>query len=244
MYTGVDAETATGNAAVTATAGKVVEYGGRPVVTYFFSSSGGHTESVQNVWYNFAPAPWLRGVPDPYDDSYGNPYYRWTASYTLAAAASKVRSLYKGTLEGIKITQTGVSPRVVRAQVVGTEGASTVTGFQLERLFGTRSTYMSFTTLNEKGERTKTTTPSPSGVVSKRASKPAKKVTIHFSVQGTVYPAKRGLFVTVQLWTGVGWRSVAHTRLAANGSYTILVKLPGTYRVASEGLDGPNIKVP
>jgi stage II sporulation protein D len=244
MYTGVDAETASGNAAVAATSGKVVEYGGRPVVTYFFSSSGGHTESVQNVWYNFAPAPWLRGVPDPYDDTFSNPYYHWTSSYTLAAVASKVRNLYKGALEGIKITETGVSPRVVRAQVVGTEGASTVTGFQLERLFGTRSTYMAFTTLDEKGERTKTEVKATKSTVTGVASKAAKKVTIHFSVQGTIYPAKRGVFVTAQLWTGVGWRSVAHSRLAANGSYTILVKLPGTYRVASEGLDGPNVRVP
>ena len=244
MYGNVSSETAAGNAAVAATSGKVVEYQGHPMVTYFFASSGGHTESVQNIWYNFAPVPWLRGVTDPYDDSFGNPYYHWTSSYTLAGAASRVRDLYKGTLEGIKITQTGVSPRIVRAVVVGTQGASTVTGFQLQRLFGTRSTYMSFTTLAEQGKRTKTTTRPASGAPRGRAGKAAKKVTIRLSVQGTIFPATRGLTVIAQRWSGVRWRSVARARLTSNGSYTILVKTPGTYRIASEGLDGPNIRVP
>jgi stage II sporulation protein D len=252
MYRGVGAESATGNAAVSATSGEVVEYDGRPAATYFFSSSGGYTESVQNVWYDFSPAPWLHGVPDPYDDSYDNPYYRWTDSYTLASAASKVRDLYRGALEGIKVTQTGVSPRVVRAQVVGTDGSSTVSGIQLQRLFGTRSTYMSFTTLNEQGERIKSetkptspaTTPSVSGAATNRAGKPAKKVTVHLSVQGTIYPATRGQAVTAQRWAGWGWRPVAGARLTAKGGYTILVKAPGTYRVVYQGLDGPNVKVP
>ena len=244
VYGGVGAEKATANAAVAATSEKVVEYDGHPVTTYFFASSGGHTESIQNVWYNFAPEPWLRGVPDPYDDSYRNPYYHWTDSYTLVAAAQKVRDLYKGALEGIKITETGASPRVVRAVVAGTDGSSTVTGTQLQRLFGTRSTYVSFTTLAEKGERTRTASPPESRAATKPASKAAKKVTIHLSVQGTVYPATRGLTVTAQRWAGGGWRSVARARLTTTGTYTILVKTPGTYRVGYEGLDGPNVKVP
>jgi hypothetical protein len=128
--------------------------------------------------------------------------------------------------------------------VAGTDGSSTVTGTQLQRLFGTRSTYVSFTTLAEKGERTRTTSPPESRAATKPASKAAKKVTIHLSVQGTVYPATRGLTVTAQRWAGGGWRSVARARLTTTGTYTILVKTPGTYRVGYEGLDGPNVKVP
>jgi len=232
MYGPVSTETATGNAAVAATSGTVVEYEGHPAVTYFFSSSGGSTESVQNVWYKFAPEPWLRGVKDPYDDAYANPYYRWMDSYTLASAEHKLGTLCRGTLEGVKITQTGVSPRVVRALVVGTHGASTVTGTQLQQLFETRSTYMSFATLTEKGERTRT-------VVSH-----AKKVTIQLTVEGTVYPAKRGQTVTAQRYAGAGWRSVSRGRLSAKGSYVAVVKAPGTYRIVYKGLDGPNVRVP
>jgi stage II sporulation protein D len=232
MYGPVSKETATGDGAVAATSGTVVEYEGRPAVTYFFASSGGATESIQNVWYNFAPKPWLRGVPDPYDNAYGNPYYRWTASYTMTAAEHKLGTLCKGALEGIKITQMGVSPRVVRGLVVGTDGASTVTGIQLQQLFETRSTYMSFATLTEKGDRTRAVATAP------------KRVTIQLSVQGAVYPAKRGQTVTAQRYLAVGWRSVSRGHLTASGSYTVVVRTPGTYRVVYQGLDGPNVRVP
>jgi stage II sporulation protein D len=156
MYEGVNAETATSNAAVAATAGQVVEYNGAPVVTYFFASSGGYTESVQNVWYGIAPEAWLHGEADPYDDSYNNPYYRWTNPYSVATAARKLRKYYAGTFEGLNVLQTGVSPRVVQAQVVGSEGSHTVTGAQLQQLFGTLSTYMSFSTLTEIGSQSST----------------------------------------------------------------------------------------
>jgi len=244
MYLGVKSETATGNAAVRATSGKVVEYAGRPAVTYYFSSSGGYTESVQNVWYGLTPRPWLRGVPDPYDDSYGNPYYRWTRSYTLAAASHKVGRLYAGTFMGIKVTQMGVSPRVVRAVVVGTHGAGRATGVELQRLFGTLSTDMSFTTLTEAGERTRTVVKETKGTAKRPASEVTRKVTIRLAVQGTVYPSERGQTVIAQRWEGRSWRSVARSRLTPRGSYAILVKAPGTYRISYQLLDGPNFRVP
>src|SRR5580704_5330410 len=48
MYRGVAAETAATNAAVAATAGQIVTYGGRPAITYYFASSGGMTENIEN----------------------------------------------------------------------------------------------------------------------------------------------------------------------------------------------------
>ena len=48
VYLGVAAETASTNAAVAATAGQIVTYAGQPAITYFFASSGGMTEDVQN----------------------------------------------------------------------------------------------------------------------------------------------------------------------------------------------------
>ncbi|MGH2842023.1 MAG: SpoIID/LytB domain-containing protein [Solirubrobacteraceae bacterium] len=153
MYEGVKAETSASDAAVAATTGQVVQYAGRPALTYYFASSGGHTESVQNVFAGTAPEPWLLGVPDPYDDSYNNPYYQWLDRLTVAAAARRLGAYYTGTFEGIHITQTGVSPRVISARVVGTGGSATVTGPQLQRLFATPSTDMMFATLTATGRR-------------------------------------------------------------------------------------------
>ena len=145
MYGGVNSETATSDAAVAATAGQVVTYDGAPAVTYFFSSSGGSTESIQNVWPGSAPEPWLRGVPDPYDAAADNPDHSWQVTLTLAAATAKLHGLVDGTLERIVVTRRGVSPRVIAAQVVGSTGTTTVTGSQLAVAFGLLSTDMSFT---------------------------------------------------------------------------------------------------
>jgi len=243
VYGGMSADSATGDAAVAATTGEVVEYAGRPAVTYFFSSSGGQTESVQNIWSGDAPDPWLRGVPDPYDDSFGNPYYRWSVDYTLAAAEHKLQNLYKGSLEGIKVVQTGVSPRVVHALVVGTDGASQITGTQLQMLFATRSTYMSFTTLSELGERKTEVKIKRRPAVKGRRQRVTKTTTSYLSVRGTVYAAKPDPPVTAQLDVDGSWRSVGREPVVRD-AYAITVKVPGTYRVVYDGLDGPNVNVP
>ena len=108
------------DAAVAATSGQVVTYNGVPVVTYFSSSSGGHTENIENVWPGSTPEPWLRGVPDPYDSAGGNPYYRWGRDLTLASASAQLGRLVKGTLIGITVVKHGSSPRILTASIVGT----------------------------------------------------------------------------------------------------------------------------
>jgi stage II sporulation protein D len=160
MYEGVKAETASTDSAVAATTGQVVEYDGRPVVTYFFASSGGETESVQNVFAGIGPASWLVSKADPYDDSYGNPYYRWKENLTLPAAGRKLGKLVEGSLDGVAVLSHGVSPRIVQARIVGSRGSATVTGEQLQKALGTPSTWMSLTTINTTGTQTTRTVPS------------------------------------------------------------------------------------
>ena len=55
MYKGVAAEYPTTDAAVAATAGQVVAQNGKPVTTYFFSTSGGHTENVEDSFIGALP---------------------------------------------------------------------------------------------------------------------------------------------------------------------------------------------
>src|SRR5207248_6666039 len=109
-YGGVGAETAATDAAVAATRGQILTYSGKPAITYFFSSSGGYTESVQYAFGGATPEPWLRGVPDPYDGAGGDPYHHWTYRLTVATAAGKLGGLVTGSLVGIKVTKHGVSP--------------------------------------------------------------------------------------------------------------------------------------
>ena len=144
MYRGVGAETAATNAAVAATSGQIVTYNGAPAVTYFFASSGGYTENVEDAWAGATPDPWLRGVPDPYDGAGGDPYHHWTRQMSLAAATKDLGKLVKGSLVGIKVTKTGASPRIMTANVIGTRGTTSVTGSQLEGAFGLLSTWATF----------------------------------------------------------------------------------------------------
>ncbi len=141
VYKGRAAETPQTNAAVAATAGQVVTYAGRPVTTYFFASSGGMTEDVQNGFPGSEPEPWLRGVEDPYDQG---PLHSWTITMSVAAAASRLRGLFRGSFEGIEVLKRGYSPRIVSAKVLGSQGASEVSGPELAGRLGLYATWAYF----------------------------------------------------------------------------------------------------
>src|SRR4051794_12482202 len=134
MYSGVGVETPASNAAVAATRGQVVTYHGAPVVTYFFSTSGGRTEDVENTPLGSEPKPWLVSVKDDYDSV--SPRHRWTASMSMSAAAGKLGGLVRGKFRGIRVVKRGASPRIVSAVVVGSKGSVPVDGATLRARLG------------------------------------------------------------------------------------------------------------
>ena len=148
VYLGAKAHTAQTNAAVAATAGQVVTYAGQPAITYFFASSGGMTESVQNAFPGAAPEPWLRGVPDPYDQG---PEHSWTESMSFATAAARLRGLVKGTFRGIEVLRRGYSPRVISAYVLGSAGHTQVSGPELEERLGLYDSWAYFSVRTPAG---------------------------------------------------------------------------------------------
>lgn len=236
MYEGVAAETPSTDAAVAATRGQVVTLSGQPVVTYFFASSGGHTESIQDAWPGSAAEPWLRGVDDPYDDAGGNPYYRWAVTVSLSSAAADLGSLVKGSLTGIKVTQTGTSPRVIQAQVTGSGGVATVSGSELQGAFGLMSTWMSFSTISSSARATHTRY----ARMEVFGDSSAVSATLH----GSVSPASgRGSRLAVQRQVGRRWETVASVPVSRRGSYHVALGVAGRYRVVYRGLDGPVVSV-
>jgi stage II sporulation protein D len=239
VYRGVSGETSSTDAAVAATRGQIVTYQGKPAVTYYFASSGGYTEDIQNAWPGSTPEPWLRGVPDPYDDSGGNPYYRWSEQLSMSDAAARLGSLVNGTFQGIEVTQRGVSPRVVAAKVLGSGGTTAVTGPQLQGDFGLLSTYMSFSTISS-------TTSDPPALVRTRMGNAAvalESAGLTPRLGGEVLPAQRGMSVMVQRRVNGHWRTVRRAALGRGGSYSIGLTHPGRYRVVYRGLDGPGVSV-
>jgi stage II sporulation protein D len=141
VYGGLASETASTDEAANATKGQVVMYGGKIAETYFSACSGGHTESVQNVF--FGPAvPYLVGVPDPYD--YYCPLHDWTLRFSGPEISSRLGGYLDGALEKVVVTKRGVSPRIVWAKLYGTGGVTKVRGDQLESALGTYSDWMTF----------------------------------------------------------------------------------------------------
>jgi stage II sporulation protein D len=140
VYEGLESEDARTNAAVDATRSQVVMYGGEVAQTFYSACSGGHTESVVNVFGT--AVPYLVGVPDPYD--YHCPLHKWTLRFTGPEISARLAPYLDGRLKQIVVTKRGVSPRIVTAKLIGTGGVSAVTGEQLEVALGGYDTWMRF----------------------------------------------------------------------------------------------------
>lgn len=140
VYLGAAAETSRTNSAVAATAGQVVTYQGRPVTTYFFASSGGMTENIEDSFLGSEPQPWLKGVLDPYEGTAS----RWSLSMSFHAAGVRLRGLYRGRFHGIEVLHRGASPRITGALVLGTAGNGRVSGPELASILGLGSTWAYF----------------------------------------------------------------------------------------------------
>jgi stage II sporulation protein D len=242
MYGGVAAETPATDAAVAATSGQILTYHGAPATTFFFSSSGGYTENIENVWSGATPEPWLRGVPDPYDGVPGNPYHQWSYRMTLASARKKLGSLVKGKFRGIRVTKRGVSPRVISAVVVGSRGKTQVTGTQLETAFALPSTWMRFTTISSaKKKRPKLPRAALDHIFSVAVQ--AELRSHAEGLTGFVFPASKGSVLTAQRHVGKHWRTFKRLRAGVGGSYTLAITRSGTYRVMFAGAVGPTITI-
>jgi stage II sporulation protein D len=227
MYRGYLSETPSTGAAVDNTRGQLVTYGGKPVVTYFFSTSGGYTEDIQNVFDGATPQPWLQGVDDPYDNS--SPYHRWGPySYSPRDFAAKLGGWVRGRFRSLDVLQRGVSPRIVRAEVRGSRGNTVVTGAQLRARLGLRDTWFYV-----RGVSSTT-----SSGLRARTSSGSRPVT---AIRGSV-SSSRKRFVTLQRQVRGRWVHVLDVPLQ-NGRYEIHVAAAGAYRVLAGWAPGPVLRV-
>jgi len=144
VYEGTASEDPRTNRAADETRGVVVRYGGAIAQTFFSACSGGHTESVQNVFFG-PPVPYLVGVPDPYDGLC--PLHTWTLRFSGPEISAKLSSYLNGKLKRIVVTKRGASPRIVQAKLYGTGGVSTIRGDQLAAALGGYDRWMHFVKL-------------------------------------------------------------------------------------------------
>ena len=247
VYSGADAEQSRTNAAVSATANEVLRYGGAVAATYFFSTSGGQTEDIQNVFYGAEPEAYLTSVKDPYDGF--APKHRWKLVMSKRSMQAKLGSLVKGRLRGIKVLQRGASPRVVWAAVVGTRGSTRVRGATLRTKLGLFDTWASFNRFSGKVKTTPVSSPpiSPGGGTPGTSAgvyhPPARTSRVSALLYGSVSPAPDKRRATLQIQHADGrWTTVRHLQLTSSGAYRVNVSRHGVYRVVVGPLVGPSLK--
>jgi stage II sporulation protein D len=133
VYGGISSETARTNRAAKKTSSRVATYRNRVAQTFFFDTSGGRTENVENVWFG-EPVPYLKSVNDPYDSI--SPMHRWTRRFSTSELNSRLSSYLKGGLKRVKVTKRGRSPRVIWARLYGTRGNTAIRGDSLQYALG------------------------------------------------------------------------------------------------------------
>jgi stage II sporulation protein D len=133
VYKGMESEFTSTHEAVNATRDQILTYNGKAILAVFHSSSGGHTENVEDVWNS--ALPYLRGVVD-YDQV--APVFQWSKSFSaselgrLIGGVGRVRSL-----DPRRITPRG---RIIQLRVVGDRGSKLVSDDQLRQALDLRST--------------------------------------------------------------------------------------------------------
>ena len=127
-------------AAVTATDGQVVTYGGALIEATFFSCSGGWTEAAVEVWGN--DVAYLQSVQSPGEEEAP----RFTETVTIPMAA--VREALSG-YEEADFTRELLVGEIVRTEGSGVRtielAGVTLTGVQVRALFNLRSTNFEIT---------------------------------------------------------------------------------------------------
>lgn len=144
LYTGTAAEKSASNAAIKATRGEVLTYGGKPIEALFHTDSGGMTENSEDVWGSHVP--YLRAAKDTPAKT-----MPWTKTISradlerkLAAKGhdiGKVRSVALSPLAiGRAAKDRTASGRVKTMTVKGTKGTATLSGTTWRSLLGLKST--------------------------------------------------------------------------------------------------------
>jgi stage II sporulation protein D len=141
VYGGIAVETARTNRAAADTRGEVVMYRGEIAQTFYFSTSGGRTESVENSFYG-PSIPYLKSVVDRFD--FHSPLHTWTLRLSGPEISARLDSYLKGRLRRIVVVERGDSPRIVWARLIGTRGTTGIRGDSLQSALGAYDRWMSF----------------------------------------------------------------------------------------------------
>jgi stage II sporulation protein D len=135
MYLGLSNESAATTAAVTATKGQALFFGNKIATTFFYSTSGGKTES--SVDWTGTALPYLVSVPDPYDDI--SPYHNWGPVPVTAQTISKALKVTGPITDATTVAN--AAGRVGKLNLVTPLAPQAISATSLRSAIGLRSTW-------------------------------------------------------------------------------------------------------
>ncbi len=242
------------------TTGLAILHEGQPIRAFYHSSSGGATQSVQDVWGG--KLPYVVSVPDPWMNVPENPNASWSVDVPQArmAAAFGVPAI-----SSVQVTQRHVSGAVQSVQATTPEGTVlTLSGPRWATALGLKSRYVTaidgnpgvpLPTIAAPAPPAPAPAPETPGAPAPPADGPADAPTVTprtvslltpvtvsvrrdraYRVVGVVRPAKAGLRAWRQKLVGEEWRTVQEARTSAKGRYRFVIRdagkaSAGTFRV-------------
>nr|WP_300148336.1 SpoIID/LytB domain-containing protein [Propionicimonas sp.] len=165
VYKGTSTEYSATDKAVSATAGKVVEYKGKLALTMFSASNGGWSASGGSDY------PYLKAKQDPYDG------VKRDQSWSVTLSSSKVQKAYPsvGTLKSVQVTERDgdgtYGGRVDKVKITGSKGSVSVSGGSFKSTFGLKERLFKITGGSTSSNLTTTPeTPAPSATATASAT--------------------------------------------------------------------------
>ena len=132
-YGGYNKEDNRTTEAVDATKGQTIKYEGKVAEALYFSTSGGYTESAENVWGY--PVNYLVGVEDPFETEPAQP--EWVRTITLDEINNCLvnNQVNIGEAQGVQILSRTLSGRVNEMNIIGTNGTYSLTRENVRTFF-------------------------------------------------------------------------------------------------------------
>jgi len=220
VYGPMEHEASASNAAVAATAHKVLMYNGAVAVGFFSSSSGGRTASEQAAWGS-GGEPYLVPVRDRYDGAGGlNPNHTWPTRVLTPRDLARALGV-KGKVRSVDLTIDGPSQRVTHATFHTGLANHGYSGPGAELALGLRSNYFRIVGATLKG--------------------PAHTIAgTRFALTGRVWPKPHNrVALLVHDGPGAPWATAADKlSLANDGTFSLSIhpKQNRVYRMSLPGV--------
>jgi stage II sporulation protein D len=220
VYGGIAAETPATDEAVLETKGQVLVSAGKVATTYFFSSSGGRTAAIADVFPEKPAEPYLVSVRDPYDTM--SPWHDWGPVVLTGAQLAK-----KLGVRGVSDLQTAPASGRARAVTVSAaSGAQSVSAGSVRSALGLRSTWFQVSVLSLSR---------PRGMFAPGEAVPLSGVARRVSVA-----------LLEQKPSGGAWEAGPAIDPAADGSFAVTVQANATtlYRLVGDGVASTPLRLP